>query len=1053
MSNKNFIIKNGLEVANGITINAGGLTVSGGDITLPSILRIGASSGADRFPNSIISVSNTTGTNQPRMWHNTGLVAEGTGDAANQGTYGVGVYGVGYTNGGTLSIGVTGQGQVTDPSDTGMAFGVRGFSVEEHDGVNVGLLGSAQGGTSNYALYMPGGDIHSGDSQHWELNGDLTFTGQYDVTIPQLIGTTTDVTTINNITLTKPENGSTITIVDGNTLTVNNSVTFTGTDSSEVKFGSGGDVVYKTNKLSDLSSTASSELAGVISDETGTGSLVFAESPSLKTPKVDTSITTDSTTFSLVAANATTVNFAKAATEISIGSGNPGVTTINHNLQVAGNITFGAGATQLSASVITVEDPLIYLANNNPSDIMDIGLLAAYTTGGMGGTHTHTGFIRAATDKEWKLFSGIIPEPDNNVMDFTNATYDDLKLGGLHAATVNKVTITEPANSATLDIADQKAITTADSFTTAGTFPITLTATEATVVTLPATGTLVADGYTSTETATGTTILSKTSTSMQVFTGTLSQIVKLPSTSTLALGRRFTITNKSTGSLTIQNSSSSLLVTQGPNTTATYTVADTVTQNWMYSITSMLTSGATITIPSNKSITTADSFTTAGAFPITLTSTEDTSVTLPASGTLVADGYTTTATAAGTTTLSKTSTSMQVFTGSLSQTVKLPRTSTLVLGRRFTIANKSTGSLTIQDVDTGTVTTQGPKTSATYTVADTGSESWVSTVVPILNSGATVAIPSNKAITTADSFTTAGAFPITLTATNTTNVTLPTSGTLVADGYTTTATASGTTTLGSTATSMQVFTGTSTQTVLLPSTTGLSVGKRYTVINNSTGALTIQTSAGGAISTQAANTMGTYTVTSTGSELWVSAVVPFASSVPTDGYTTTATAAGTTTLTSTATSMQVFSGTSTQTVKLPSTSGLSVGKRYTVVNNSTGALTIQDFGAGAIAIQGPSTTATYVVTTTASENWIYAISPVINSGATITIPNNKSITTTDSFTTAGAFPITLTATNTTNVTLPTSGTLVADGYTTTATAASTTTLDSTATSMQVFTGT
>ena len=729
---------------------------------------------------------------------------------------------------------------------------------------------------------MPGGDIHSGDSQHWELNGDLTFTGQYDVTIPQLIGTTTDVTTINNITLTKPENGSTITIVDGNTLTVNNSVTFTGTDSSEVKFGSGGDVVYKTNKLSDLSSTASSELAGVISDETGTGSLVFAESPSLKTPKVDTSITTDSTTFSLVAANATTVNFAKAATEISIGSGNPGVTTINHNLQVAGNITFGAGATQLSASVITVEDPLIYLANNNPSDIMDIGLLAAYTTGGMGGTHTHTGFIRAATDKEWKLFSGIIPEPDNNVMDFTNATYDDLKLGGLHAATVNKVTITEPANSATLDIADQKAITTADSFTTAGTFPITLTATEATVVTLPATGTLVADGYTSTETATGTTILSKTSTSMQVFTGTLSQIVKLPSTSTLALGRRFTITNKSTGSLTIQNSSSSLLVTQGPNTTATYTVADTVTQNWMYSITSMLTSGATITIPSNKSITTADSFTTAGAFPITLTSTEDTSVTLPASGTLVADGYTTTATAAGTTTLSKTSTSMQVFTGTSTQTVLLPNTADLPVGKRYTVVNNSTSALAIQTSVGSTIITQGPNTSATYAVADTNTQTWVSTISPVINSGSSLSIASSKSITTADSFTTAGAFPITLTATNTTNVTLPTSGTLVADGYTTTATAASTTTLDSTATSMQVFTGTSTQTVKLPSTAGLSVGKRYTVINNSTGALDIQTSAGGAITAQGPSTSATYAVASSGTESWVSAISPSV-----DGYTVT----------------------------------------------------------------------------------------------------------------------------------------------------------------------
>jgi hypothetical protein len=43
--------------------------------------------------------------------------------------------------------------------------------------------------------------------------------------------------------------------------------------------------VYTSNKLSVLSSTTSSELAGVISDATGTGSLVFATSPTLTQPK------------------------------------------------------------------------------------------------------------------------------------------------------------------------------------------------------------------------------------------------------------------------------------------------------------------------------------------------------------------------------------------------------------------------------------------------------------------------------------------------------------------------------------------------------------------------------------------------------------------------------------------------------------------------------------------------------------------------------------------------------------------------------------------------
>ena len=44
--------------------------------------------------------------------------------------------------------------------------------------------------------------------------------------------------------------------------------------------------IYTTDKLSALSSTTSTELAGVISDETGTGSLVFANTPTLVSPSL-----------------------------------------------------------------------------------------------------------------------------------------------------------------------------------------------------------------------------------------------------------------------------------------------------------------------------------------------------------------------------------------------------------------------------------------------------------------------------------------------------------------------------------------------------------------------------------------------------------------------------------------------------------------------------------------------------------------------------------------------------------------------------------------------
>jgi hypothetical protein len=59
-------------------------------------------------------------------------------------------------------------------------------------------------------------------------------------------------------------------------------------------------------------------------------------------------------------------------------------------------------------------------------------------------------------------------------------------------------------------------------------------------------------GYTSIETASGTTTLTTTSSNYQIFTGTLNQKVKLPATNTLVLGQTYHIVNNTTaGTLTV----------------------------------------------------------------------------------------------------------------------------------------------------------------------------------------------------------------------------------------------------------------------------------------------------------------------------------------------------------------------------------------------------------------------------------------------------------------------------------------------------------------------
>lgn len=69
-------------------------------------------------------------------------------------------------------------------------------------------------------------------------------------------------------------------------LTLSNTMTQTATDGSSVAFGSGGTVTYTSNNLSVFAATTSAQLAGVLSDETGSGLAVFGTSPTIVTPTI-----------------------------------------------------------------------------------------------------------------------------------------------------------------------------------------------------------------------------------------------------------------------------------------------------------------------------------------------------------------------------------------------------------------------------------------------------------------------------------------------------------------------------------------------------------------------------------------------------------------------------------------------------------------------------------------------------------------------------------------------------------------------------------------------
>jgi hypothetical protein len=284
-------------------------------------------------------------------------------------------------------------------------------------------------------------------------------------------------------------------------------------------------------------------------------------------------------------------------------------------------------------------------------------------------------------------------------------------------------------------------------------------------------------GYTTTATAAGTTTLTVASTQTQYFTGTTTQTITLPVTSTLVLGQEYEIVNNSTGSLTVNSSGANLvatvlagntvrvqvILTSGTTAASWNVIAATVPNPLTLSGSSVgytplvLTSTeaaaaagpilnlyrdsaspaandvlgqvlfngedsagntqeygaieALIVSPTSTSeIGALDIYTTIGG---TRTRTMSVGPNNPNTTTQFIDGYATTATAAGTTTLTVASAGQQFFTGTTTQTVVLPVTSTLVLGQQFEIVNNSTGVVTVNSSGSNLVYTLAPNEAVT----------------------------------------------------------------------------------------------------------------------------------------------------------------------------------------------------------------------------------------------------------------------------------------------------------------------------------------------------
>lgn len=386
-----------------------------------------------------------------------------------------------------------------------------------------------------------------------------------------------------------------------------------------------------------LATPSSANLAAAVTDETGSGSLVFATSPVLVTPNLGTpsaGVLTNATGLPITAGTTGTLAEVRGGT--------------NQTTYATGDFLYASGANTLAKRTIGTSGDVLTVSGGVPT----------WVAPGSGGTVTSVSVVTA------NGFAGTVSSPTATPAITISTTITGILQGNGTAISAASTTGSGNVVLATGPVID---LTNATGLPIAG---ITGLGTGVgTWLATPSSANLAA------------AVTDETGSGALVFANTPTLVTPVLGVATATSINKVAIT--------------------APATSATLTIPDGVTMTGPATSGTVMTLGNAETVTGIKTFNTNKLLlggSTSGAVSLNAAAIAGSAVaTFPAiTGNVSIIAFATTATAAGTTTLTSASAPVQEFTGTQNQTVILPVTSTLIQGQPYTLINKSTGVLTVQ---------------------------------------------------------------------------------------------------------------------------------------------------------------------------------------------------------------------------------------------------------------------------------------------------------------------------------------------------------------------